>query len=367
MRIAYFAHDLSDPSIARRVRMLRSGGADIRLAGFRRSPKTVETVAGVVATDFGRTDEGRLGKRALDVAARAVMAGRLRHLVADADALLCRNLEMGAIACAALRWARSSTPLNYECLDIHHSVLGDQLFARTLRVIERRVLRRASRLMLSSPGFVDNYFAKLGVALPEILLVENKRFTAEARTCTPTPPLPWRISWLGLLRCRKSFDLLLKAAAALGGRIDIELRGAPTSALRQLIDAHLPLSNMRFLGPYEQAELGGIYTSSHFAWGVDYFQAGANSDWLLPNRLYESSFFGLPMIALAGTQIARWLSACHIGVTMRNPDDELVPFFERLDSEGYDAMRKSVSTVPDAAVVFSERDCRSLVSSLCAA
>jgi hypothetical protein len=34
-------------------------------------------------------------------------------------------------------------------------------------------------------------------------------------------------------------------------------------------------------------------------WAQDLWQSGANSDWLLPNRIYEASYFGCPSIALA--------------------------------------------------------------------
>ena len=40
MRIAYFVHDLSDPAVGRRVRMLRTGGAEVTVLGFRRAERT---------------------------------------------------------------------------------------------------------------------------------------------------------------------------------------------------------------------------------------------------------------------------------------------------------------------------------------
>ena len=46
--------------------------------------------------------------------------------------------------------------------------------------------------------------------------------------------------------------------------------------------------NMAFRGPYANpGELPDIYGGVHFSWAVDYLDDGLNSDWLLPNRLYE--------------------------------------------------------------------------------
>ena len=58
---------------------------------------------------------------------------------------------------------------------------------------------------------------------------------------------PWRIGWLGLLRCAESFEILLKLAQRRSDVV-ITLRGRPVPVLQQMIDAHLPLPNMRFDG-----------------------------------------------------------------------------------------------------------------------
>jgi succinoglycan biosynthesis protein ExoL len=54
--------------------------------------------------------------------------------------------------------------------------------------------------------------------------------------------------------------------------------------------------NIRHAGAYRYPDaLGAIYTSCDAVWAQDLWQAGANSDWLLPNRIYEASYFGCPV------------------------------------------------------------------------
>src|SRR6516165_216850 len=97
-RIAYFVHDLSDPAVHRRIRMLMSGGSSVTPIGFRRSEHAPNVLAGTRAIDLGRTADGMLAMRALSVAAALAALGRMSEQVRGADVILARNLEMLAIA-----------------------------------------------------------------------------------------------------------------------------------------------------------------------------------------------------------------------------------------------------------------------------
>ena len=52
MRITYFAQDLSDPAVTRRVRMLRAAGGQVKLLGFRRSRRSLPHIDNV---EIGRS------------------------------------------------------------------------------------------------------------------------------------------------------------------------------------------------------------------------------------------------------------------------------------------------------------------------
>ena len=63
MKIVYFAQDLADPAVHRRVRMLRKGCSDIVLLGFRRSTEPIDCIEGVIPIDLGRTEARNLKRR----------------------------------------------------------------------------------------------------------------------------------------------------------------------------------------------------------------------------------------------------------------------------------------------------------------
>jgi len=58
-KIVYFNHDLSDPAVQRRIRMLLAGGAAVTAIGFQRSSEPVAAaIEGIVSVDLGRTADG---------------------------------------------------------------------------------------------------------------------------------------------------------------------------------------------------------------------------------------------------------------------------------------------------------------------
>ena len=100
--------------------------------------------------------------------------------------------------------------------------------------------------------------------------------------------------------------------------MEIILRGRP--ALTEFEDFHGFVDaqpHMRFEGPYRNPEdLAAIYSDVHFAWAIDFFEEGKNSQWLLPNRIYEGCLHGAIPIALAGTETAAFTQKHGIGIVI---------------------------------------------------
>ena len=94
---------------------------------------------------------------------------------------------------------------------------------------------------------------------------------------------------------------------------------------------------MRFEGPYRNPEdLADIYGHVHFSWAIDFFEEGLNSNWLLPNRLYEGCRHGAVPIAMRQTETGRFLTGRGIGVLLDEPSAEgLQPSLGDMDTENY--------------------------------
>ncbi|UHC16688.1 glycosyl transferase family 1 [Methylobacterium currus] len=349
--------------------MFRAGGADVRLTGFHRHAP-VAPVDGVVPFDLGRTQDGRLVGRAIATVQAGLRASCLQQRVTGADVIVARNLEMLALA-LRVRGGRTDIPVIYESLDIHRVLLGSGPASVLLRALEGYLAGRASALITSSPAFLDHYFEPLSrVRLPPIL-VENKVFLPQGEDRAPKPvgrtPGPWRIGWFGAIRCEKSFALLSRLTRASNGTVTVVIRGRPTAAVFPDFARRIAAEPfMTFHGTYRNPEdLAAIYDEVDFAWAIDFFEEGQNSDWLLPNRLYESGWAGVVPIALRHTATGEWLDRRNLGVTLERPlDASLASFFGELPSDRYDALASCVRSQDRATWACLPAECGRFVDRL---
>ena len=372
MKLAYFVHDLADPAVRRRVRMLQAGGVAPVVLGFRRSETAPATLEGAPAVDLGRTYDARLAHRAKATALAALTSGRCAAALAGTQAVMARSLEMLAVASAARRACRLDGPLTYECLDIHRMMLGKGLKGRAMRALERALMRRADLLIVSSPAFLDAYFTpRQGVghdlALPT-LLVENKVLELGAPSAArPAPPPagpPWRIGWMGAIRCRKSLAILTELARRRPDLVQVQIHGRPAYTEFDDFDRQVAaLPNVAFGGAYAAEDLPRLYGETHFAWAIDYMEEGLNSSWLLPNRVYEASRFGAVPIALAGVQTGRYLAGRGFGLRIEDPAALEGPL-DRLTPADYLRLRGELEAAPPDAFVAGEADCRALAAAI---
>jgi succinoglycan biosynthesis protein ExoL len=371
-RIAYFVHDLSDSAVHRRVRMLVAGAAAVTPIGFRRRTEPVSDIEGIAAIDLGRTDDGRLARRLLSVAGALMTAGRLAAVLAGADVILARNLEMLTVATLARRRHAPEARLVYECLDIHRLLLSPHPGGMALRQLESRLWRGVDLLLTSSPAFIENYFkprrfpATVRMLENRVLLLDDQEPQKIGKRRSAGPP--WLIGWFGMIRCRKSLEALGALARQADGAVEIVLRGRPSASVFPDFEAALAKwPHVRFGGPYRNPkDLPELYGDVHFSWTLDYYEEGQNSAWLLPNRVYEGTLYGAVPISLRGVETSRWLSRHGIGVELDEPVERgLVDFFHRLDQDGYAELAEKVQAVRRRDLVVDRSDCRGLVEVLC--
>ncbi|MFN3513199.1 MAG: glycosyl transferase family 1 [Phenylobacterium sp.] len=371
MKLAYFVHDLGDAAVARRTEMLQKGGARVTVLGFRRTESAPESVAGATAVDLGRSYDARLAHRALAVARETVRAGRLRDALAGAEVVVARNLEMLTVAERARRLAAPAAALAYECLDIHRAMLSTGAAGRLLRAHERRLLQQASLLIVSSPAFLEAYFDRVQHSATPSLLVENKVLVEDADALPrPAAPAaasgpPWRIGWFGVIRCRRSLEILAELVRSRPDLAEVVIRGRP--ARHEFDDFDRTVAEtpgLSFQGAYAPADLPRIYGEVHFTWAIDYFEAGQNSEWLLPNRLYEGGLHGAPPIALASVQTGRWLAAHGAGLLLQDPETELAGALGGMTPERYSEFFAATACIPVRDLAADAQDCRGLVERL---
>jgi hypothetical protein len=365
MKVAYFVHELSDAAVRRRIRMIEAGGGDVTLLGFHRERGKADPPAGGIV--LGRTQNQKLFSRIFSILAAMPRASRARAAWSDAEIILARNLEMLVLVLLLRR--KLSARIVYECLDIHRLMSGEGVASKALRAIERFCLQRVSLVVTSSPAFITQHFLGRQGFTGDIVLAENKVLNlnhAARRHAEPPEAPPWIIAWCGMLRCKRSLVLLSALAAESHGRIRVELWGTPARDEIPDFDAVLARSeHMTFHGRYDAEDLPRIYGSAHFAWAIDFFEAGGNSDWLLPNRLYESLAFGATPIAVSDVETGRWLTARGLGIVLDRPLERALPtLFERMTRERFEALRTAVRDVDPDQVQDTPETCAAFTALL---
>lgn len=331
-RIAFFAHDSRESVVIKRAKAFQSAGASVTGFMFHRErdkdqPDPVWTNVALGAT-VDRNYLARLPKLCSGLWKVLQHRDELRAC----DVIYARNFDMMAIATMAKWLSRSSAQLVYEVLDVQRAFVGTGAVNAMFRWCERRLLAACDMLVVSSPMFMTRYFAPRQGYTGAWYLLENKvaasqfALNPELRTRTPASGSPWIIGWFGTLRCVRSLDILSRLAAAHPDKVAVHIRGTlseediPKEALQAATTGR---PNFQYLGPYESPrDLPEIYGQIHFTWAIDYLDAGSNSDWLLPNRLYEGGLFNAISIARDGTATGDKVARDGLGVALKEPIDE---------------------------------------------
>lgn len=359
MKIGYIVHDLNDPSVERRCVMMERGGAEVVLAGFYRGQSLKASAETRNACILGQSKDAAFVDRVFSTLRQTAFNSSLRDLFSDCDVLVARNLEQLAIASRLSK----SRPLIYECLDLHRLLLEDSVPAKLLQSIESNLLTKVDGLLTSSEAFLRHHFDHTTLKGPTHL-IENKLLVASTPYSLPDP-MPahqvLRIGWFGMLRCKKTFGLLKRLAARSDGRIEIMISGKPSTAeLPDLPSEAEAAEGVEYTGPYTYEDLPELYGRCHLAWAIDWFEEGLNSEWLLPNRLYESIAHGTVPIVKNNTEMGHWLAARNAGLRIPVDVDPELSILN-LDENLLKKLQRDLMSVPVKDVYADDQDCEHLV------
>lgn len=335
LKLAVFGFDIAEASQIRRIRALRAIGCQVTSFCQRRegSPEFTPEWPNV---ELGLVRHQDIKGRALGLGHAVRRAMTQWRALAEADLIIARNLDLALIALAArrlaaLRAGKRPAPLVYECLDIHDLMTAPGRKGQIMRLAERRVLANAALVVVSSPGFTEHYFRPVQGYHGPVALVENKLWLDPARPMARPQPAarpdrPVTIGLVGSIRCQASVDLLLRTADLMGDRLQVRFSGALHE--HALTDFHAALArrpNAIWTGAYAYpAGLPEAYAACDLVWAQDMWQRGTNSDWLLPNRIYEASWCGCPSVALNSTQTGKRIAEAGIGWTIAAPEPQLL-------------------------------------------
>ena len=342
--LACFAHERGDARVRKRVAALQATGWEVLGYMFHRNRNKLDEAPFWENVELGVTENRRYLKRAFVFLGSLPRLWQHRAALRQAHAFYVVNTDNALIALAA-RWMAhrpgAPAPIVLELADVQPAMLGQGLRGRLLRAVERFVLRRTGLLVTTSPGFVKNYFTPLQQFTGPVFLLENKVYPSTGiAEANPVASLtresaragrPWVIGLFGAFRCRRSIELMRQLAVRFPDRLHFYLRGYPSgtdaAGIQRLLEG---LPNLEWGGAYQYpGDLAEIYRRIDFNWTFDFADAGTNSAWLLPNRLYEGGIFACPALAEATTETGRWVDSHATGWTLQSRSRNLSPPFSK--------------------------------------
>lgn len=370
--LVYFGHNRNDVALIRRIRTFLDSELAVTGFTFRRDGESVESPVEWTNIDLGYVEHAKFGQRLLVLTKSLTRILRHRAIIKQADVIYARNLDIYLLAWFARMLVPFKKPVMvYECLDVHGSLTGSSQGARILRWLERRILDHCDLLIVSSPGFIKNYFDPVQQYTGNCFLVENKLHVDTAKIKRPkvsditlTNNRPLKLVWPGILRCTKTLGLMKALAESMGDEIEIHFWGLISGFLIADFEEQIEKTpNIVLHGQYAWPdELEKVYRNSDLVWSQELSWRGYNSDWLLPNRIYEGSYFGVLSLAVEGTETAEYVKNEDIGYVLADANHEtVITFFRSLDKQELYEKRQRLITMESEKFVVSEKDALELL------
>jgi succinoglycan biosynthesis protein ExoL len=355
-RIAFFAHERGDARVRKRIAALQDLGWHVAGFTFHREREKADTPPNWENIHLGTTYNRRYLQRLFAFLRSVGVLWWHRERLADCPLVYAVNTDNALLSLLGMCFAGRPVPLVLELADIQPAMTGRGLLSRIFRAVERFVLRRTDLLVTTSPGFVREYFIPYQAYDGGIFLLENKVYPvgglADVRVSSDRPVSggrPWVVGCFGAFRCHRSLELMRALAEHLPGRVRFLLRGYPSGTIagefNGLTANH---KGIDFGGPYSYpCDLPAMYEKVDFNWAFDESDPSGNSAWLLPNRIYEGAFFGVPAIAGKATETGRWIEKNGLGWTFEEPlAESLAAFFESIGPAEWSGVKHQCMSRP---------------------
>jgi len=214
----------------------------------------------------------------------------------------------------------------YEIADLPSCVFprGRNLLKKALASLsgrlEKRLIKRASFLVFTSPAFYEYYYQSFAADIPRVIqeCVVNPEVLAGYERAsgfpsTVTMAFYGNMRYLDSIECAAAaVDSVDKARFSLAGFTQNEKR------LKRIVEAHPGTTNS---GIFKGGSIGKMYSGVDVIYSA-YETEDINARVLLPNKYYEAIMLGLPVIVSEGTYLSELVLRHGIGYAVDIHDTE---------------------------------------------
>lgn len=330
--ILFFTTALEHTTFRKTARMLKNEGAEIKMVGFTRQNFPVSN-DNISTQTFGTVHHGNYLKRLFILFSSAI---KLRKMSRNYDVLYVFTLD--TLLIAFLSTIFKKRVIVYQIQDIRPVFFGDSLKAKIFRFLEGWLLKKVDHLVVSSIDYYSKYILKhYDYSESKLSVIENKLEydLAKNHETTNTDLITENsvtIGYFGVLRCKKSWEILRSITEANNGKKRLYVRGKPV-VINDINEQANNCDYITYDGVYKSPDdLADIYGNVDIVWAAYPYSHEKEGNWQMARtiRFYEACAFYKPVVVQLGTPQAAEVRKHNIGMVLDMGDEESA--IEKLNS-----------------------------------
>ena len=267
------------------------------------------------------------------------------------DILYTENIDMLSI-CSIYYMFKRNFKIIYEIADLNRLIIDkpdsivEKLLKKVLTLTERYFSKKVNLLILTSKKFYDAYYKEF-ISQKKMVFMPNIPNLKFFKLYRKKNGGRFTVGFIGAIRYKDQMKMLIEASEKSG--VDILFAGVGLD--NEIEQMCLGKQNITYYGKYNyDSEIAQLYNKVDCVYSV--YDADLNNVKVaLPNKLYESIYCELPIIAAKGTYLAELVEKMGVGVSVNHKDvSELINVLLKIsnDKEYYNTLVKGCNRNKDS-------------------
>lgn len=336
MTINFIMNSISDPHLSKRIRECWQNGYDVKVYGFDRCSKTSQDNNAIVIGVFPNTMSyiKRIG-----IYLKGIKALFKSH--PDDDGIwYYQGLDVAMFA----TFFNPNKRYIYEECDLVHTNVGNTVLRRFLEWLDKRIIRRSFKTVVTSEGFLDYHYGSDASCPKNVVVIPNKLSREVEKVAgkekASFTPSHIRFAFVGGLR----YQSLVSIA-------NIISRNFPNHEFHfyGFVSPVIPTTslpsgkNVFYHGSFKSPDdLPQIYSEIDLLVST-YDISSPNVRYAEPNKLYEAVYFRCPILVSSRTFLEKKVLRMGIGYSVDPFDEEDVIRVVKTIEEDYNQKRTVLS------------------------
>jgi glycosyltransferase involved in cell wall biosynthesis len=343
--VVAIVQNLEQPRERRRVRAMARHGFRVRVYGFYRELYGSKQIHPDIETV-------NLGNPGFHVSVRRILilfnaARKIRKLERGRHVSFIYCFGFDSLLINYLAFPHK-LPFGYEISDLIFWK-GMSTFANILCYVEDFFLRHASIITLTSPFFEEELASRVPQIDQKFLVLENK-IPPEIISSLLQPklePYPFqqgrlRIGFMGKVKYIDLFKRIIDGVAERSDSFELHIFGH-SLWLDEVTEYVSKYNNIFYHGAFENPEdLPKVFSAMELSLIV-YDSSDYNVRVAIPNKLFESIYFRVPILASVNTALGKRVQQWQVGFTIDDQSPEAIDqFLESVTREDLTSVRQSM-------------------------